>query len=84
MFLATVGSSAFSAVFASTKFLMLGPCKLVPDEGLLGGHGRLGFLLLFLNIATTSFSKALMLFAMGSRFKHNYEPMFAKGSWKGK
>ena len=63
---------------------MLGPCKLVPDEGLLGGHGRLGFLLLFLNVATTSFSKALMLFAIASRFKHTFKPMFIpEGPWKG-
>ena len=54
MFLATVGSSAFSAILAGTKFLMLGPCKLVTAEGLLGGHGRFGFLLLFLNSGSIS------------------------------
>ena len=83
MFLATVGSSAFSAVLAFTKFLLLGPCRLVPDEGYLGGHGRLGFLLLFLNVATTSFSKALMLFAIASKFKHAFKAMFIhKVPWR--
>ena len=50
-----------SATLGIAKFLKVGPCRLVPDEGILGGHGNLSFLLIMVNIATTILSKGFLL-----------------------
>ena len=60
-FLATFISSVFSASKGIAGFLLHGPCKLVPTDGLFGGMGKLGFILLVLNIAATLCGKALSL-----------------------
>ena len=41
--------------------LKTGPCKLVPNEGRLGGYMTRGFILLFINIAMTILMKGLPL-----------------------
>ena len=45
--------------------LKTGPCKLVPNEGRLGGYMTRGFMLLFINISLTILMKGLPL-ALGS------------------
>ena len=61
LFIATFSSSVLTATLGIAKFLKVGPCRLVPDEGILGGHGNLGFLLIMVNIATTILSKGFLL-----------------------
>ena len=60
-FLATFISSVFSASKGIAGFLLHGPCKLVPTDGLFGGMGKLGFILLLLNIASTLCGKGVLL-----------------------
>ena len=60
-FLATFISSAFSASKGIAGFLLHGPCKLVPTDGHFGGMGKLGFILLLLNIASTLCGKGVLL-----------------------
>ena len=60
-FLATFISSVFSASKGIAGFLLHGPCKLVPTDGLFGGMGKLGFILLVLNIASTLCGKGVLL-----------------------
>ena len=60
-FLATLASSVFSASKGIAGFLIHGPCKLVPADGLFGGMGKLGFILLVLNIASTLCGKGVLL-----------------------
>ena len=54
-------SSVFSASNGIAGFLLHGPCKLVSTDGLFGGMGKLGFILLVLNIATTLCGKGVVL-----------------------
>ena len=61
LFIATFSSSVLTATLGIAKFLKVGPCRLVPDEGILGGHGNLSFLLIMVNIATTILSKGFLL-----------------------
>jgi len=61
--------------------LKTGPCRLVPDQGPLGGHGTLGFLMLMLNIESTIISKGIMLPALGfgipgAGYTFSGEPLF--------
>ena len=65
LFIATFTTSVFTATLGIAKFLKTGPCRLVPDQGPLGGHGTLAFLMLMLNIASTIVSKGIMLPAIG-------------------
>ena len=65
LFIATFGTSLLTATFGIAKFLKTGPSRLVPDQGPLGGHGTLAFLLLMLNVASTIVSKGIMLAALG-------------------
>ena len=60
-FIATFASSVFSASKGIAGFLLHGPCKLVPTDGLFGGMGKLGFILLVLNIASTLCGKGVLL-----------------------
>ena len=46
LFYAKVATSIVSASLGIAKFLKLGPCRLIPNEGILGGYGSLSFLLL--------------------------------------
>jgi len=65
LFIATFTTSVFTATLGIAKFLKIGPCRLIPDQGPLGGHGTLAFLMLMLNIASTIVSKGIMLPALG-------------------
>ena len=65
LFIATFTTSVLTATLGIAKFLKTGPCRLVSDQGLLGAHGMLVFLLLMLNIASTIVSKGVMLPALG-------------------
>ena len=60
-FLATFISSVFTASKGIAGFLLHGPCKLVPTDGPFGGMGKLGFILLVFNIATTLCGKGILL-----------------------
>ena len=67
LFVATFSTSIVSASLGIAKFLKLGPCRLIPNEGILGGYGSLNFLLLLLNVACTICSKAIFLASSGDR-----------------
>ena len=61
LFLATFATSLISASKGIASFLMDGPCKLVPKNGLFGGLGTMGFIFLCLNIIVTLIGKGIML-----------------------
>ena len=50
-------TSAYSSVFGMAKFLKSGPCRLIPNEGPLGGFTTGSFLLLFLTTLVMVFVK---------------------------
>ena len=60
-FWATFGSSVFSASKGIAGFLLNGPCTLIPMDGLFGGMGKMGFVLLVLNISCSMVAKGLLL-----------------------
>jgi hypothetical protein len=61
LFWVTFSLSVVSASLGIAKFLKLGPCRLVPGDGPLGGYCRPSFLLLFISIAAWLVSKGLFL-----------------------
>ena len=61
LFFATFTTSVISASKGMASFLLDGPCKLVPKNGLFGGLGSMGFIFLCLNIIATLIGKGLML-----------------------
>lgn len=65
IFKVTFASSVFTATLGIAKFLKTGPCRLVPDQGPMGGHATLAFLFLMVNIASTILTKGFMLPAIG-------------------
>ena len=67
LFYATFATSIMSASLGIAKFLKLGPCRLIPNEGILGGYGCLSFLMLLFNVACTICSKAIFLAVSGKR-----------------
>jgi hypothetical protein len=60
-FFVTFSLSVVSASLGIAKFLKLGPCRLVPGDGPLGGYCRPSFLLLVLNIAAWLVCKGVLL-----------------------
>ena len=70
LFFASFISSVFCATLGIAKFLKVGPCPLVPDEGFLGGHVYMGYVLLFINIGSTILGKGFTLAAMGVAYDH--------------
>ena len=67
LFLVTFSSSVFTAAFGIAKYLKMGPCRLLPNEGPpLGGYGQIGFLLVMVNVASTIFLKGFVLGAIGN------------------
>ena len=70
LFLATHLTSVISASKGIADFLMNGPCKLVPNEGLCGGMGRMGYILLCLNIGLTLWGKGILI-----RMAHKFDGM---------
>ena len=71
MFVVTFSTSVLTASLGIAKFLKTGPCRLLPDQGPVGGHATLGFFLLMVNIATTIVSKGIILPAIGYEYGHN-------------
>ena len=61
LFLATFATLLISASKGIASFLLDGPCKLVPNNGLLGGLGTMGFIFLYLSINLTLIGKGTML-----------------------
>ena len=61
LFVVTFLTSVFSASKGMADFLMNGPCKLIPNTGLFGGMGRMGYILLFVNISLTLFGKGMLI-----------------------
>ena len=61
LFVVTFLTSVFSASKGMADFLMNGPCKLIPNTGLFGGMGRMGYILLFINISLTLFGKGMLI-----------------------
>ena len=60
-FIATFSSSVFSAAKGFTDFLLNGPCKLLPNDGLFAGLGKMGYVFLLINIAITICAKGVNL-----------------------
>ena len=61
--------------------LKTGPCKLVPNEGRLGGYMNRGFIFLFINISLTILMKGLTL-AFGSIYlETNDEKNWIAAQW---
>ena len=61
IFLFTFSTSVLSSAFGIAKFLKSGPCRLVQNDGLLGGYGQLAFLLLMLSTIFCLIIKGLLL-----------------------
>ena len=61
LFWVTFGTSILSASKGIATLLKEGPCKLVPNQGVLGGYGQIGFILVFVNIAVTLLGKGLSI-----------------------
>ena len=57
LFIATFSSSVFSATKGLADFLLNGPCNLLPNDGLCGGMGKMGYIFLLINIALTLCAK---------------------------
>ena len=71
-FVVTLATSFLSASFALSKFLKMGPCRLVPDVGRLGGFLERGFVCLLVNVALTILIKGANLTA-GLQGSKSYE-----------
>ena len=64
--IATFVLSVFSAAFGITKFLSVGPCRLIPYDKI-----NLGFFLMMLNVASCLVGKGVLLATGG----------FVRGQW---
>ena len=60
-FWVTFSTSIVSAAKGIATLLKEGPCKLVPNQGLMGGYGLIGFILLFFNVGITLIGKGYSL-----------------------
>ena len=69
LFDATFASSIMSATFGIAKFLKNGPCRLIPNQGFLGGYCQIGFILILLNVNATMLSKGFALPIFGYEFE---------------
>ena len=65
LFITTFATSVLTATLGIAKFLKTGPCRLLPDQGPLGGHGTLPFFMLMLNIFSIIINKGFILPAIG-------------------
>ena len=66
-FIATFASSVLSAAKGVADFLLNGPCKLLPSDGLFGGMGKMGYIFLVMNIAITIFGKGIFLIGISDK-----------------
>ena len=53
--------SVLSSTLGFTRFLMNGPCRILPNSGPCGGYATIGCLLLMFNIASLMISKCLIV-----------------------
>ena len=53
--------SSLSSTLGFTRFLMNGPCRILPNSGPCGGYATIGCLLLMFNIASLMISKCLIV-----------------------
>ena len=53
--------SVLSSTLGFTRFLMNGPCHILPHSGPCGGYATIGCLLLMFNIASLMISKCLVV-----------------------
>ena len=53
--------SLLSSTLGFTRFLMNGPCRILPNSGPCGGYATIGCLLLMFNIASLMISKCLIV-----------------------
>ena len=60
LYLVTSLTSLLSAAFGMAKFLKTGPCRLVSNDGLLGGYFQLGFILNFIYILLLIFTRSVV------------------------
>ena len=74
LFIVTFTTSVLSASLGIAKFLKLGPCRLIPNEGILGGFGSLSFLMLLFNVLSTIVAKGLILVGSGSSNRYSTSP----------
>ena len=66
-FIATFASSVLSAAKGVADFLLNGPCKLLPGDGLFGGMGKMGYIFLVMNIAITITGKGIFLIGISDK-----------------
>ena len=57
LFYVKISSSILTLPLGLTKFLKSGPCRIVPNEGRLGGYCECGFILLYLKSFLTILQK---------------------------
>ena len=75
LFWVTFVSSILTAGFGLTKFLKLGPCRL------LGGYGKISFLLVMLNMIGVLVIKGFSLELVRSVFYRNHQKLIAVFVW---
>ena len=75
LFDVTLVTSVLSAGFGLTKFLKLGPCRL------LGGYGKISFLLVMLNMIGVLVIKGFSLALVRSVFERSHQKLMAVFVW---
>ena len=75
LFWVTFVTSVLSAGFGLTKFLKLGPCRL------LGGYGKISFLLVMLNMIGVLVIKGFSLALVRSVFERSHQKLMAVFVW---
>ena len=70
LFWMTFSTSILSASFALANFLKTGPCRLVPNNGRLGGYFEKGFICLFICNLCTILIKGMSLAARNTNTEY--------------
>ena len=87
LFWFTLSLSIISSSLGIIRFLMHGPCRLLPNYTLFGGYATIGFSILLINVITALIGKFLLAIGMiYSIFYGNYgqyEQLFLDGNEKG-
>ena len=76
LFLFSFCISLTCTIFGITKFLKVGPCRVVPNTGIFGGYGQLGFLLLLFNISSSMLVKMLLLVFLKMEYMFEYNEQY--------
>ena len=84
LFWFTLSLSIISSSLGIIRFLMHGPCRLLPNYTLFGGYATIGFSILLINVITALIGKFLLAIGMiYSIFYGNYgqfEQLFLDGN----